>query len=176
MKTRYIAIGAVCLMCVLFVSGIVGYFIFMRRVKTKKTAIRLKRQLKKNAVWWACIWAAWLVIIFLRWDAARTLPDAKDYMTNMGLFLIAGLILTVLLILDFFIGRYAYITSQRVYFPDNFGLARSKKNVMYKLTGDRLRLWFNNGVMPKEFEVVEKQEVLEKLLRDNYKLNKMERN
>ena len=172
MTTRTVAICALCFMSALFVFGIAGYFIFLSRIKTKKTAIKLKRQMKKNAMWWAFCWAAWLVIFFLRWNAARTLGK-KDYMTDYGLLFLAGLILTVLLLLDYFIGKYAYITSQRVYFPDNFGLARQKKNVMYKLTGDRLRLWFNNGVMPKEFEVVEKQEELAKLLRDNYKLNKV---
>ena len=105
------------------------------------------------------------------WNAAR-IEHNDEQLVNFGLLFIAGVLLTILLLLDFFIGKYAYITSQRVYFPDNFGLARNKKRVMYKFNGSTLQLWFNNGIMPKEFSVPEKEEELRKLLKDNYKLNK----
>ena len=75
MTTRTVAICALCFMSALFVFGIAGYFIFLSRIKTKKTAIKLKRQMKKNAMWWPFCWAAWLVIFFLRWNAARTLGN-----------------------------------------------------------------------------------------------------
>ena len=45
--TKIFAICVLSIMGVIFVSGIVGYFIFLSRVKTKKTAIMLKRKLKK---------------------------------------------------------------------------------------------------------------------------------
>ena len=93
-------------------------------------------------------------------------------MVCYGLLFIALILLTILLLLDFFVGRYAYITSQRVYFPDNFGLARQKKKIMYKLSGETLNLWFSNGIMPKKFTVIEKHDELVKLLKDNYTLNK----
>lgn len=169
--TKIFAICVLSIMGAVFVFGIVGYFIFLSRVKTKKTAIKLKRQLKKNVAWWACCWAAWLVIGFLEWNGARRMNDSY-HMICYGLLLLALLLLTILLLLDFFIGKYAYITSQRVYFPDNFGLARQKKKIMYKLSGETLSLWFNNSIMPKKFTVVEKHDELAKLLKDNYKLNK----
>ena len=170
--SRIISIVILCAVGAVFVFGIIGFFIFRSRVSTKKTAIKIKRQLKKNAAWWACCWAAWLVIGFLYWNSARIAHDTER-VTNFALLFAAGILITILLLLDFFIGKYAYITSQRVYFPDNFGLARQKKKIMYKLTGSTLKLWFNNGIMPKVFDVVEKREELEKLLRDNYKINKV---
>ena len=145
---RIISISALCIMSAVFIFGIIGYFIFRSRVKTKKTAVKLKRQLKKNAVWWSCCWAAWLLIGFMYWNAAR-IEHNDEQLVNFGLLFIAGVLLTILLLLDFFIGKYAYITSQRVYFPDNFGLARQKNKIMYKLSGETLNLWFNNGIMPK---------------------------
>ena len=45
-------IASICVLSIMgavFVFGIIGYFIFLSRVKTKKTAIKLKRQLKKSA-------------------------------------------------------------------------------------------------------------------------------
>ena len=169
--TKIFAICVLIIMSAVFVFGIAGYFIFLSRVKTKKTAIKLKRQLKKSAAWWACCWAAWLVIGFLEWNGARRMND-NYHMVCYGLLFIALILLTILLLLDFFIGKYAYITSQRVYFPDNFGLARQKKKIMYKLSGETLNLWFNNGIMPKKFTVIEKHDELVKLLKDNYTLNK----
>lgn len=168
---RNVSICALVLMSALFMFGIIGYFIFLNRVKTKKTAIKLKRKLMKNVKWWGCCWCVWIVIGVLEWNGAREMND-RYHMINFALLLIAFLILTLLLILDFTIGRYVFITSQRVYFPDNFGLARQKKNVMYKISGDTLRLWFNNAIMPKEFTIIEKEKELKKLLKDNYKLNK----
>ena len=168
---RTVSICVLSLMCAVFIFGIIGYFIFLRRIKSKKTAIKIKRRLGKNAVWWSCCWVAWLVVGFLEWTGARAMKD-RYHMINFGLLLIALIILTVLLLLDFFIGKYAYITSQRVYFPDNFGLARQKKKVMYKISGDTLKLWFNNAIMPKEFTIIEKEDELKKLMKDNYKLNK----
>lgn len=170
--SRIISIVILCVVSAVFIFGIIGYFIFRSRVSSKKTAIKIKRQLKKNATWWAFCWAAWLVIGFLYWNAARA-AQAHEKMTDYAILFAAGILITILLLLDFFIGKYAYITSQRVYFPDNFGLARQKKKIMYKLTGSTLKLWFNNGIMPKVFDVVEKREELEKLLRDNYKINKV---
>ena len=169
--SRIISIVVLCVVCAVFVLGIIGFIIFKRRVSTKKTAIKIKRQLKKNATWWACCWAAWLVIGFLEWNGARRMND-NYHMVCYGLLFIALILLTILLLLDFFIGKYAYITSQRVYFPDNFGLARQKKKIMYKLSGETLNLWFNNGIMPKKFTVIEKHDELVKLLKDNYTLNK----
>ncbi|WP_294413124.1 hypothetical protein [uncultured Ruminococcus sp.] len=169
--TKIFAICVLSIMGVVFVFGIAGYFIFLSRVKTKKTAIKLKRHLKKNAAWWACCWAAWLVVGFLEWNGARKMND-NYHMMCYGLLLLALLLLTILLLLDFFIGKYAYITSQRVYFPDNFGLARQKKKIMYKVSGETLSLWFNNSIMPKKFTIIEKHDELVKLLKDNYKLNK----
>ena len=168
---RTVSICVLSLMCAVFIFGIIGYFIFLRRIKSKKTAIKIKRRLGKNAVWWSCGWVAWLVVGFLEWNGARAMKD-RYHMINFGLLLIALIILTILLLLDFFIGKYAYITSQRVYFPDNFGLARQKKKVMYKISGDTLKLWFNNAIMPKEFTIIEKEDELKKLMKDNYKLNK----
>lgn len=168
---RIFSISLLCIMAAVFIFGIIGYFIFLSKVKTKKTAVKLKRHMKKNALWWSCCWIAWLLIGFMNWNGARVL-HAKDRMINYGLIFGAGLILTIMLLLDFFIGKYAYITTQRVYFPDNFGFARKKSKIMYKLSGDTLRLWFGNGLMPKEFTVIEKREELEKLLKENYKLNK----
>ena len=169
--TKIFAICVLSIMGAVFVFGIAGYFIFLSRVKTKKTAIKLKRQLKKNASWWACCWAAWLIVGFLEWNGARRMND-NYHMICYGLLLLALLLLTILLLLDFFIGKYAYITSQRVYFPDNFGLARQKKKIMYKVSGETLSLWFNNSIMPKKFTIIEKHDELVKLLKDNYKLNK----
>ena len=169
--TKIFAICVLSIMGAVFIFGIAGYFIFLSRVKTKKTAIKLKRQLKKDSVWWACCLAALLLSVFLYWNGSRQKHDYY-HMTCDGLFLLALLLLTILLLLDFFIGKYAYITTQRVYFPDNFGLARQKKKVMYKISGDTLSLWFNNGIMPKKFTIVEKHDELVKLLKDNYKLNK----
>lgn len=169
--SRIISIVILCFVSTVFVFGIIGYFIFRSRVKTKKTAVKLKRQLKKNVVWWSCCWVAWLLIGFMYWNAAR-IEHNSEKLVNFSLMFIAGVLITILLLLDFFIGKFAYITSQRVYFPDNFGLARNKKNVMYKFNGNTLQLWFNNGIMPKEFSVPEKEEELRKLLKDNYKLNK----
>ena len=169
--TKIFAICVLSIMSAVFVFGIAGYFIFLSRVKTKKTAIKLKRQLKKSAAWWACCWAAWLVIGFLEWNGARRMND-NYHMVCYGLLFIALILLTILLLLDFFIGKYAYIPSQRVYFPDNFGRARQKKKIMYKLSGETLNLWFNNGIMPKKFTVIEKHDELVKLLKDNYTLNK----
>ena len=170
--SRIISIVVLCVVCAVFVLGIIGFIIFKRRVSTKKTAIKIKRQLKKNATWWACCWAAWLVIGLLSWNNARLTHNAEK-VTNYALLFAAGILITILLLLDFTVGKYAYITSQRVYFPDNFGLARQKKNIMYRITGDRLKLWFGNALMPKEFEVIEKHEELKKLLKDYYKINKV---
>lgn len=171
MTMRHVSICVLGLMGAVFVFGIIGYFIFLNRVKTKKTAIKLKRKLIKNAVWWGCCWCAWIVVGILEWNGARVMND-RYHMINFALLLIAFLILTLLIILDITIGKYAFITSQRVYFPDNFGLARHKKKVMYKISGETLQLWFNNSIMPKEFIIIEKNEELKKLLKDNYKLNK----
>ena len=108
---------------------------------------------------------------FLNWNGARRMNDTY-HMQCYGFLFLAGIILTIILVLDFTVGKYAYVTSQRVYFPDNFGLARQKKNVSYQLSGSTLSLWFNNGIMPKKFTVIEKKEELAKLLKDNYKLNR----
>ncbi|MCR5601218.1 MAG: hypothetical protein K6G33_10825 [Ruminococcus sp.] len=168
---RIVSICVLSIIGAVFVFGIIGYFIFLRRIKEKKTAIKLKRRLKKNAVWWTCCWTVWLVVGFLEWNGARAMND-RYHMINYGLLFIGLILITILLALDFFIGKFAYITSQRVYFPDNFGLARKKKKVMYKVSGDTLKLWFNNAIMPKEFTIIEKNDELVKLLKDNYKLNK----
>ena len=170
--TKIFAICVLSIMGVIFVFGIVGYFIFLSRVKTKKTAIKLKRQLKKSASWWACCWTVWLLACFLEWNGARQMKD-NYHMVCYGLLLLALLLLTILLLLDFFIGKYAYITTQRVYFPDNFGLARQKKKILYRISGETLSHWFNNGIMPKKFTIVEKHDELVKLLKDNYTLNKL---
>ena len=171
MKVRILSLCLLGIMSTLFIFGVIGYFVFRSRVRSKKTAVKLKRHLKKNAMWWGLLWAAWMVIFFMRWNTARIVKN-EYYLKNYEYIIAAGLILTAMLLLDLFFGKYAYITSQRVYFPDSFGFARHKKKVMYRLTGKNLKLWFNNGIIPKEFSVVEKHEELEKLLRDNYKLNK----
>ncbi|MBR0512356.1 MAG: hypothetical protein IJJ81_07290 [Ruminococcus sp.] len=169
---KIFAICVLSLMGVIFVAGIIGYFVFLSRVKTKKNAVKLKRHLRKNTMWWSCIGAVWLVIGFLEWNGARSMHD--DYhMICYGLLLLALVLLAVLLLLDLFFGKYAYITSQRVYFPDHFGLARQKKKIMYKVSGQTLKLWFGKSLLPKEFTIVEKQDELIKLLKDNYKLNKL---
>lgn len=168
---KIFSICVLCFMSALFIAAIIGYFVFRSRVTTKKTAIKLKRDRKKDALWWSCCWAAWLVIGFLEWNGARQMDDTY-HMNCYGLLFLSGIILTILILLDFFIGKYAYITTQRVYFPDNFGLARQKKNVSYQLSGDTLSLWFNNGIMPKKFTVIEKKDELVKLLKDNYALNR----
>ena len=132
-------------MSVIFVLGIAGYFIFRIRVNKEKNAVRVKRHLKKNSIWWLCCWIAWLVIFILNWGGAKQMND-KYNIINFGLLFIAGMLLTILLLLDFFCCKYAYVTSQRVYHPDNFGLSRNKKKIMYKISGDTLRLWFNNAI------------------------------
>ena len=170
-KLKVISICILCIVSLMFIAGITGYFVFKKRVSTKKTAIKLKRQRKKDALWWSCIWTVWLVVGVLEWNGARAMKDTY-HMNCYGMLFIAGLILTAMLLLDLFFGKYAYITSQRVYFPDNFGLARQKKKIMYKVSGDTLKLWFNNGIMPKQFTIIEKNDELIKLLKDNYKLNK----
>ena len=168
---KTISICAVCIVSVIFIAEIIGYFIFRNRIKGKKTAVKLRRQRKKDAMWWSFVWAAWLVIGFLEWNGARQIND-QYHIRCYGLLFIAGIILTILLVLDFTVGKYAYITTQRVYFPDNFGLARNKKNVTYSISGSTLSLWFNNGIMPKKFTVVEKHDELVTLLKENYTLNR----
>ena len=168
---KIITICILCLMILILILDIVGFIIFRRRVANKKTAVKLKRDRKKDLLWWGCCWAAWLVSGFLNWNGARRMNDTY-HMQCYGFLFLAGIILTIILVLDFTVGKYAYVTSQRVYFPDNFGLARQKKNVSYQLSGSTLSLWFNNGIMPKKFTVIEKHEELAKLLKDNYKLNR----
>ena len=135
---KIITICILCLMILILILDIVGFFIFRRRVANKKTAVKLKRDRKKDLLWWGCCWAAWMVSGFLNWNGARRMNDTY-HMQCYGFLFLAGIILTIILVLDFTVGKYAYVTSQRVYFPDNFGLARQKA---YKdgLTGVKNKL------------------------------------
>lgn len=170
-KLKLISIAAICITALIFIGEVAGYFIFRKRVKGKKTAVKLLRQRKKDIMWWSFVWAAWLLIGFLEWNGARQMND-RYHMRYLGLLFIAGMIITILLLLDFTVGKYAYITTQRVYFPDNFGLARNKKKVSYSISGSTLSLWFNNSIMPKKFTITEKHDELAALLKENYKLNR----
>ena len=172
MTVRTVCICILCIISVIFVLGIAGYFIFRMRVNKEKNAVRVKRHLKKNSLWWLCCWIAWLVIFILNWGGAKQMND-KYNIINFGLLFIAGMLLTILLMLDFFCCKYTYMTSQRVYHPDSIGLSRNKKKIMYKISGDTLKLWFNNAIMPKEYSIIEDKDKLEQMLRDNYKLNKL---
>lgn len=170
-KLKIISICVLCIVSVISLWGVAGFFVFKNRASSKKTAIKLKRRRKKDILWWSCIWAVWILVGFLEWNGARKMNDTY-HMNCYGLLFVAGLILTIVVTLDFTVGRFAYITTQRVYLPDRFGFAKHKKKVTYSISGNTLNLWFNNGIMPKQFEITEKKEQLEKLLKDNYTRNR----
>ena len=170
-KLKIISICVLCIVSVISLWGVAGFFVFKNRASSKKTAIKLKRRRKKDILWWSCIWAVWILVGFLEWNGARKMNDTY-HMNCYGLLFVAGLILTIVVALDFIVGRFAYITTQRVYLPDRFGFAKPKKKVTYSVSGNTLNLWFNNGIMPKQFEIIEKKEQLEKLLKDNYTRNR----
>lgn len=170
-KLKIISICVLCIISVISLWGVAGFFVFKNRTSSKKTTIKLKRRRKKDILWWSCIWAVWILVGFLEWNGARKMNDTY-HMNCYGLLFVAGLILTIVVALDFIVGRFAYITTQRVYLPDRFGFAKPKKKVTYSVSGNTLNLWFNNGIMPKQFEIIEKKEQLEKLLKDNYTRNR----
>ncbi len=172
MTMKNFCIAALCIMSMVFAAAVVGYFVFCIRVKSEKNAVKVKRHLKKNTIWWFCCWLIWVVVFLLDWSGAKHLGDEYNEI-NYKLLSIAGILLTILLVLNFFVWKYTYITSQRVYQPLNFGLSRNKKNIMYKISGDILKLWFNNSIMPKEYTIIDDKEKLEQMLRDNYTLNKL---
>lgn len=172
MTTKKLCIAALCIMSVIFVLAIVGYFIFRLRVKRESSAVRVKRLLPKNSIWWLCCWLIWVVSFLVYWRGAKLKSNEYDVF-NFGTLSIAGILLTILLFLNFFVCKYSYITSQKVYQPNNFGLSRNKKKIMYKISGSTLKLWFNNAIMPKEYAIIEDGEKLEEILKENYKLNKL---
>ncbi|WP_295072998.1 hypothetical protein [Ruminococcus sp.] len=172
MTMKNFCIAALCIMSVVFVAAVVGYFVFCIRVKSEKHAIKIKRRLKKNCIWWFCCWLIWVVVFILDWSGAKILGDEYNEI-NYKLLSIAGGLLTILLVLNFFVCRYSYITSQRVYQPNSFGFARNKKKVTYIISGDSLKLWFNNAIMPKEYTIMGDKEKLEQMLKENYTKNKL---
>ena len=172
MTMKNFCIAALCIMSVVFAAAVVGYLVFLIRVKSEKNAIKVKRHRKKNSIWWFCCWLIWVVVFLLDWSGAKHLGDEYNEI-NYKLLSIAGILLTILLVLNFFVWKYTYITSHRVYQPLNFGLSRNKKNIAYKISGNTLKLWFNDAIMPKEYTIIEDKEKLEQMLRDNYTLNKL---
>ena len=71
MTMKNFCIAALCIMSVVFVAAVVGYFVFCIRVKSEKNAIRIKRRLKKNCIWWFCCWLIWVVVFLLDWSGAK---------------------------------------------------------------------------------------------------------
>jgi heme/copper-type cytochrome/quinol oxidase subunit 2 len=172
MTMKNFCIAVLCVMSAVFVLTMAGYFIFCIRVKSEKNAIKVKRHRKKNSIWWFCCWLIWVVVFLLDWSGAKHLGDEYNEL-NYKLLSVAGGLLTILLVLNFFVWKYSYVTSQRVYQPLSFGLAYNKKKIMYKISGDTLKLWFNDSIMPKEYTILEDKDKLEQMLKDNYKLNKI---
>lgn len=168
---KYISIGALCLAAAFLIWLVIGYFISMKKVAAEKSCIKVKRKLNKNAPWWACCAAGWIVAGAILRSSAKI--RGEDFFAELyTVLIICGLVGGIMFLLRALVWKHIYIAPDKIIQPDNMGFAKKASKVRYKVQGDTLQLWFRDSFEPAQFSIIEKRDELAEMLEKSYTKHK----